>query len=264
LAQRAQDPALLLEAHHELWANLFARGELVSAHSHMEQGIALYDPQKHRHHAFRYGGHDPGVCCRYQAAEALWFLGYPDQALRQSQNSLTLARELSHAITMSIALFWAAWFHQVRGEKQALQTRIDEGMALATEKWFLMGQVQATFLQGWLLVEEGHADTGIAQMLKIFVTTQDSGRFHIRQAALLGEAYRKSGQTVEGLKVVNDAIARTQLTECRFYDTELHRIKGELLLHQATADERVAEACLQKALEVARSQSAKYFEIRPS
>src|SRR5262249_7636349 len=66
LAQREQDPALLLEAHHELWANLFALGEIVSARAHMEQGIALYDPQKHRHHAFRYGGHDPGVCCRYQ------------------------------------------------------------------------------------------------------------------------------------------------------------------------------------------------------
>src|SRR5499426_2787056 len=148
LAQRAQDPALLLEAHHELWANLFARGELVSAHSHMEQGIALYDPQKHRHHAFRYGGHDPGVCCRYQAAEALWFLGYPDQARRRSQDSLTLARELSHAHTMSVALHWAAWLHQVRGETQALQTRIEEGMALATEQGFLMGQVQAPFLQG--------------------------------------------------------------------------------------------------------------------
>jgi len=262
LAQRAQDPALLLEAHHELWANLFARGELVSAHSHMEQGIALYDPQKHRHHAFRYGGHDPGVCGRYQAAEALWFLGYPDQARRRSQDSLTLARELSHAHTMSVALYWAAWFHQVRGETQALQTRIEEGMALATEQGFLMSHVQATFLQGWLLVEEGHAETGIAQMLKIFVTRQDSGRFHTRQAALLGEAYRKSGQTVEGLKVVNDAIARAQLTECRFYDAELHRIKGELLLHQATADEREAEACLQKALEVARRQSAKSLELR--
>jgi class 3 adenylate cyclase/predicted ATPase len=262
LAQRAQDPALLLEAHHELWANLSARGELVSAHSHMEQGIALYDPQKHRDHAFRYGGHDPGVCSRYQAAEVLWLLGYPDQALRRSQNSLTLARELSHATTMSSALFWTAWFDQVRGEKQSLQARIHEGVALATEQRFSRAQVQATFLEGWLLVEEGHVETGIAQMLKIFVTGQDSGRFHIRQAALLAEAYRKSGQTVEGLNVVNNAIARTQLTEFRFYDAELHRIRGELLLQQATVDEREAEFCFENALKVARGQSAKSLELR--
>src|SRR4029434_10673119 len=206
-----------------------------------EQGIALYDPQKHRHHAFRYGGHDPGVCCRYQAAEALWFLGYPDQALRRSQNSLTLARELSHATTMSVAFFWAAWFDQARGEKQALQARIDEGMAVATEQGSLMRRAQATFLQGWLLVEEGHDKTGIAQMFKIFVAEQDralSGRFHIREAALLGEAYRRTAQNVEGLNVVNDAIARAHQTECCYYDAELNRLKGELLLQQATADKR--------------------------
>ncbi len=125
---------MLLEAHHELWANLFAVGELVSARMHMEQGIALYDPQKHRHHAFRYGGHDPGVCSRYQAAEALWLLGYPDQALRQSQNSLTLARELSHRIHHVRRVDWAGLVLSDRGEKQAVQARIDEGMALATEQ----------------------------------------------------------------------------------------------------------------------------------
>ena len=267
LAQRAQDPALLLEAHHELWANLSARGELVSAHSHMEQGIALYDPQKHRDHAFRYGGHDPGVCCRYQASEVLWLLGYPDQALRRSQNSLTLARELSHATTMSVALSWTAWFDQVRGEKQSLQARIHEGVALATEKGFLMGRVQATFLQGWLLVEEGHAKTGIAQMFEIFVTEPAMGvlgslRFHIRQAALLGDAYRKSGQTVDGLNVVNDAIARTQLSECRCYEAELHRIKGELLITQPVPSEEQAEGCFREAIKVARGQSAKSLELR--
>ena len=63
LAERAQEPALLLEAHHQNWANLLALGELTSAWLHMEQGFRLYDPQQYKHHAFRYGGHDPGVCC---------------------------------------------------------------------------------------------------------------------------------------------------------------------------------------------------------
>ena len=114
---------MLLEAHHELWANLSILGELTSARTHIEQGFALYDPQKHKHHAFLYGGHDPGVCCGYHAAEVLWLLGYPDQALRRSQDSLALARELSHPSTMSDALSFAAWFHQHRGERQAVQAR---------------------------------------------------------------------------------------------------------------------------------------------
>ena len=132
----SQEPALLLEAHHELWANLTELGELTSARTHLEQGFVLYDSEKHRHHAFLYGGHDPGVCCRYHAAQVLWLLGYPDQALRRSQESMALARELSHPSTTAIALFFAAWFHQHRGERQAVQERVQEVITLATEHGF--------------------------------------------------------------------------------------------------------------------------------
>ena len=69
----------------------------------MEQGIALYDPQQHRSHAFLYG-QDPGVTCLSYAAWALWFLGYPDQALKRSHEALTLAQELSHPFSLAFAL----------------------------------------------------------------------------------------------------------------------------------------------------------------
>jgi len=121
LAGKAQDPALLLQAHHELWANFTELGELTSARTHLEQGFALYDPRKHNQHAFLCGGHDPGVCCRYHAADVLWLLGYPDQALGRSRESLALARELSHASTTATALSFAAWFEQRFGERQAVQ-----------------------------------------------------------------------------------------------------------------------------------------------
>ncbi|HET9786386.1 MAG TPA: hypothetical protein VFP47_04595, partial [Pyrinomonadaceae bacterium] len=91
LAQKVQDPGLLLEAHHELWANLSALGELTTARLHVEQGFALYDRRKHRQHAFLYGGHDPGVCCAFHAADLLWQLGYPDQALQKSRDSVIMA-----------------------------------------------------------------------------------------------------------------------------------------------------------------------------
>ncbi len=80
--------------------------------------------------------------------------------------------------------------------------------------------------------------------------------------ALLAEAYRKAGQTSEGLNVVNDELAKARVTECRYYEAELHRIKGELLLAQAAADEQQAEACFQNALKIARGQSAKSLELR--
>ena len=155
LAQRVPEPALLLQAHHELWANLCALGELTSARLHVEEGFKLYDLKKHRHHAFLYGGHDPGVCCAYHAADLLWLLGYPDQALQKSHDSLIMARELSHPSTTSSALSFAAWFHQYRGDRHAVKARVEENTALASEQGFSPRRAMADFLRGWLLVEEG-------------------------------------------------------------------------------------------------------------
>ena len=265
LAQRGKDSALLLEAHHELWANLSAIGEFTSAWTHVEQGFALYDPKKHKHYAFLYGGHDPGACCGYHAAEGLWLLGYPDHALRRSQESLALARELAHPSTMTVALLFAAWFHAHRGEGRAVQARLEEGMTLATEQGFSHWLAQANFLQGWLLFEQGEKEAGIAQMLKVLGSDQARGRsvrWNGHCGALLAEAYRGTGRIVEGLKVATDTLTNVQQTDCRYYEAELHRIKGELLLAQAAADEQQAEACFQNAIKIARSQSAKSLELR--
>jgi predicted ATPase len=264
IAQRGQDPALLLEAHHTLWATLTNLGELTTARTHIEQGFALYDPQKHKHHAFLYGGHDPGVCCGGHAAEVLGLLGYPDQALRRSQDALSLARELSHPSSIAHALSFAAWFHQLRGEREAVQARVAEAMALATEQGFSPRRKQADFLQGWLLVEQGHREVGIAQMIAARAAwpAAASGRWNAHIAALLADTYGKEGQTAEGLRVVNEELSRLQISGARFYEAELYRINGELLLRQAVPDEELAETCFEKAIEVARRQQSKSLELR--
>jgi class 3 adenylate cyclase/tetratricopeptide (TPR) repeat protein len=95
LAQRIQDPDLLLEAHHALWAILFFAGELTAARPHLEEGVRLYDPQRHRLHAARYTGHDPGVCCHMLTALSLWLLGYPDQAVASSEVAIEVADQIA-------------------------------------------------------------------------------------------------------------------------------------------------------------------------
>ena len=265
LAQRVRDPALLLEAHHELWANLSALGELTAARTHTEQGFALYDPQQHKHHAFLYGGHDPGVCSGYHAAEVLWLLGYPDHALRRSRESLALARGLSHPSTMANVLFFAAWFHHHRGEWQTVKARVEEGLTLVTEQGFSRWLAQATFLQGWLLVERGQKEAGIAQMVEALATERAGigvARWNALFVASLAEAYGRTGQISEGLNVVNEELATARVTESCCYEAELHRIKGELLLTLGAADEGEAEACFRNASSIARSQSAKSLELR--
>jgi class 3 adenylate cyclase/predicted ATPase len=264
LAQKAQDPELLLEAHHELWANLSALGELTTARLHVEQGFPLYDRQKHRQHAFLYGGHDPGVCCVFHAADLLWQLGYPDQALQKSRDSVIMARELTHWSTLSFALSFAAWFHQFRSDRQAVKAHVEEHIALATEHGFFAGRVHTEFLQGWLLAEEGNANAGITQMFENLVN-QQTRRISLRfahSAALLAEVLRKSGRTSEALNVVTEAIATSQRGGGRYYEAELHRIKGELLLAQSRRANEGAENCLIQAIKVASHQGAKALELR--
>jgi predicted ATPase len=166
---------------------------------------------------------------------------------------------------MANVLFFAAWFHQHRREWPIVQARVEEGMALATEHGFSRWLAQAIFLKGRLLVEQGQNETGIGQMAEA-LTHERAGiglaRWNALFAALLAEAYGKSGQTNEGLEIVNEELANARVTECCCYQAELHRIKGELLLTENAADEQQAEACFQSALSVSRSQSAKSLELR--
>jgi predicted ATPase/class 3 adenylate cyclase len=264
-AQSAQDSALLLEAHHEAWANLVMLGELSSAWSHIEQGFALYDARQHRHHALLYGGHDPGVCCRYHAAEVLWLRGYPHQALRRSEDSLALARQLSHASTLASALSFAAWLQARVGARDAVQARLAETMSLATEGGFSYRRTQANLLQAWLLLEQGQRDSGMAQTREFLSARRTSGiagRWYMLFIAMIADASRQTGGSSEVFDAVNDALVQAQLSGECFYEAELHRVKGELLLIQTSTDEREAEACFQKAMQLARGQGAKSLELR--
>ena len=269
LAQSLQDPTLVLEAHHTQWATLFSLGELLAAKEHCERGRALYDPHQHYQLAFVYGGHDTGVCCGTHGARALWFLGYPDQALQRSQEALSLGRDLSHPFSLAYALFYAALVHQFRGEREAVPGPTETAMILATEQGFPRWVALGNVLRGWLSVEHGHAEQGIGQIRQGLAETNEA---ELQVAApLLAEAYGKAGKPEEGLSVVAEALGRAHKTGQCFYEAELHRIKGELLLSQEGKSEKAngkteevskAEDCFQKAIEVARSQSAKSLELR--
>src|SRR5207244_4783594 len=144
LAQRVHDPALLLEAHLALGTSLLVLGEVVPARVHLEQGIALYDPQEHWALAFR-TGIDPGALCLSYAAMVLWSLGYPDQALRRSHEALLLAQEASHPPSLAAVLFYVAFIHCYRREAPATQERAEATMALASAQglpqWLTVGRL---------------------------------------------------------------------------------------------------------------------------
>jgi predicted ATPase/class 3 adenylate cyclase len=263
LAQRLYDPDLLLEAHHALWATLFFGGELAAAWPHLEQGLRLYEPQRHRAHATLYSGHDPGVCCHMMAAPSLWLLGYPDQAVASSQAALALAQQLAHPYSLAIALLLAAMLHHLRREAPLTQARAEAAMAIATDQGFPQQLAAAKPLRGWALAASGHGEEGRAQIHQGLAAYQATGATRDRpyHLALLAEVSTQGRQITEGLEALAEALGTLTQSETRWCEAELHRLRGELLLQHAVAQPEEAEACFQQALDVARRQEAKSLEL---
>jgi len=263
LAQRVQAPALLLLAHRVLGQTLAFLGEFSTAQVHLERGMTFYDLGQHRAFASLYG-QDQGVICRSWAALTLWSLGYPDQALRRSREALTLAHELAHPFSLAYAMCFAGMFCQLRREVQAAQERATAEIALCTEQGFALYLARGTILRGWTMAEQGQRAVGLAQMRQGLAAYQATGAavFRPYYLAFLAEAHGKVGQAEEGLTALAEALAAVHKTGERFYEAELYRLKGELLLVRSTENQGEAEAYFQQALAVARHEQAKSLELR--
>ena len=263
LAQRVQTPALLLLAHRVLGQTLAFLGEFSPAHVHLEREMTLYDLGQHRAFASLYG-QDQGVICRSWAALTLWSLGYPDQALRRSREALTLAQELVHPFSLAYAMCFTGMLCQLCRDVLAAQERATAAMALCTEQGFALYLARGTILQGWAMAEQGQGAEGLAQMCQGLVAYQATGAavFRSYYLAFLAEAYGKLGQAGEGLTMLDEALTTVHKTGERFYEAELYRLKGELLLVCSAENYGEAEACFQQALTVARRQQARSYELR--
>jgi predicted ATPase len=271
LAQRIGDAALLLEAHYALGNTLNYLGEFPATQAHFAQGIALYDPKQHRAHAFRYG-QDPGMMCRAYAGVTLWLLGYPDQALQQSHEALTLAQELAHSYSLATALAFAGWVHHFRREGQLTRERAEAAIALASEQGFKVLVAQGTIFQGWALTKgyaepdtrEGQRKKGLAKIQEGLAAWRATGAkvFRPYGLALLAEAYAQVGQIEEGLTLLGEAMTVANDTGERRWEAELHRLRGELLLALSTEQYAEAETCFHQALDIARRQEARSWELR--
>jgi TOMM system kinase/cyclase fusion protein len=264
LAQSAQDPAMLVEAYSMLGTTSFFLGEIASARVHLEQGVALYDPQQHRSHAFLEVGTDPGVLCFIYAAHVLWLLGYPDQALTKSHEALTLARDLSHPFSLAYALDFAALLHRLRREQQAAQEWAEAAMTLSTTQGFPLWLAIGMILRGGALAEQGQGSAGMAQIREGLAAFQATGAEVGRPyfLALLAEAYGRGGQAEERLSILDEALAAVQKTGERWCEAELYRLKGELVLGRFSKDYAEAETCFRQALDIAHHQQAKSLELR--
>ncbi|MGH8064302.1 MAG: AAA family ATPase [Candidatus Entotheonellia bacterium] len=263
LAQNLRNPAFLLEAHAMLGTTLVYQGELLSARTHLEQGLALCHPQQGRSLAFS-DSTDPEVFCLTQVSWALWMLGYSEQALTRSREACALAQQLSHPYSLTYALVFASALSMFRREAQRVQEQAEAAIVLAREQGFARWLAVGMGWRGWALAEQGALQEGLAQL------RQAPAMGLSQQPLRLAEIYGKAGQAEAGLRVLTEALTAVSKNGERRFEAELYRLQGELLLMQSTGTggsptapaEVEAETCFHRAIDVARSQHAKSFELR--
>jgi predicted ATPase len=227
------------------------------------------------------------VGCLSVAAWTSWFLGYPEQALKKSDEALTLAQELSPS-SLVFALGFSAWLHLFRRDRQTALERAERLIALSREQGFSFWLAQGTFQRGLALVEQGHGEEEMSQTRQSLAAWQATGAeaYGTQFFAMLAEACGKVGQVEEGLSVLAETLALVDKLGERYYEVELYRLKGELTLQQESQKSKSksqkskvpkpkaqslnpnshtgveAEAYFLKAIEIARHQQAKSLELR--
>jgi class 3 adenylate cyclase/predicted ATPase len=263
LVQRVHDPVLAVIAHYTLGATWMWLGALPVARQHLEAGIALYTPDQRRARVFRIG-QDPGVACRVLAAQILWLLGYPEQALARIHEALALAHELSHPYSLTFARLWAAIVSQLRRDVPAVHEQAEATVALSTEQGFTHWAAWGTSLRGWTLAMQGQGEAGIVQVRQgIAAWRATGGALGVPYfCTVLAEVADHLGHTEDGLQALAEAHTLVEQQEERWWEAEVSRLRGVLLLRQPGTPQAEAEAWLQRALDVARRQEVKSLELR--
>ena len=263
LAQHHHDRTLVLEGYMDLGLIAFFRGDPVTARAHLEQSLRLSDVHQSPLPLFA-AGYEARVTTLISLALALWMLGYADQAQQRSQEALARAQQVEHTPSLAWAQLIATVLSQHRRDVAATQADAEALMALATVQGFEHRVAQGRMLRGWALAMQGDAATGMAHIQQGMAAVQTIGQKLNRPCHLgyLAEAYGQAGQPEAGLSVLDEALTLVEATEERWWEAEVSRLKGELLLRLPRPDIPQATACFHQALDVARRQQAKALELR--
>jgi DNA-binding SARP family transcriptional activator/class 3 adenylate cyclase/predicted ATPase len=261
LAEAQDDPELRIGAHYAMGNTLFWTGEFAEAMVHQQCAVAAYAPQYDEALILRYG-ENPAASSLAFMGWSLWFLGYPDRALAKAREAVAFARSLADPPTLALTLTFAAMLHRLRHEPPEVQAVAEEVLALADSGELTFWKASGLALHGWARVMQGGGSgiDSIEQSLEGM--RQAMGGAGVSFLAVLAEACKQLRQPEAGLTALDEARVISEAVVDRYFEAELHRLKGELLLMLPGNHETAAEACFRQALTVSRQQSARMLELR--
>ncbi len=261
LSRQRNDSAGLVLGHFSTGRDLMYGGKFAVSQSHLEEALELYDPISHRalvHQA----GIDPQVVSQFCLRIVLFCRGFPDQALAQSNAAIAGARRLAHPPSLAGGLHLGTRLLSLVGDDVALDEWVAQLVAVATEQGFLLWGALGTIFRGWVKVKNGDVAEGISLLRSGSAAYRATGaeQWMAHHIALLARACEIAGQVEEALTLLDDALQILERTGERWFEAELYRHKGELLLRQGHS--QAAEELYRKALSIAEEQGAKLWELR--
>jgi predicted ATPase len=262
MAEVVGDRRLFMYAHGMLGYVLFWCGDFATARSHLQRSRELYDFEQDRFLPFVYGD-DSNVAALAFTAFIAWLEGRPDESLALSRESLALARQLEHPAVLTLALMLAAQLHRLRREPAATAELAGESLALAEEHGLSLFTAVNGLMRGWAWAEQDELDRGVAEVRRSLDVVRAIGAESgmPQYLAMAAEAFARAGLTDAGLEAIREALEIVDRTEERWWEPDLHRLRGELMraLSGGGAD---AESCFLRAIEVARDRGARLLELR--
>jgi predicted ATPase/class 3 adenylate cyclase len=258
-AEQSQDQVFLAEAYYVLGQSQQNLGYFSTSRAALEHSLELYDPTQHDRQIMLFGK-DTGMTATGIRALVLWILGYPEQALSSIEAARPLAQDHPYSQAWEYAV--STWVCQFRRQPEAAQERLEPFMELTDKHGLGTWQSSVVSRLGWIKIEQGQIEEGMAKIREGLELFQKAGQRtnYAHYTSLLSWGYHKLGQDEAGLKLLEDGLKETAETKENWWDGELYRLKGELLL--SLRREKEAELAFQQALNITRQQQARSLELR--
>jgi predicted ATPase/class 3 adenylate cyclase len=256
-AQQQDNPMPKLIGHRALGQALFLTGELASAFDHLNASLGLYDEERH-------GSLTPIVSQTYLAL-ASTLLGNIDSGLAFGQDAVRLAEQQRHPHSLCNALAFLAGAHVLCGDSEAAYPVAERAVRLASEYAFPLWLAGGRMLRGWANCDRGNTEEGLPELRKSVKALEATGALIWVQFAryLLAQAFAKAEQFADATKLVDHSLLTVAGTSGRWYEAELHRLKGDLLVSGGGCPAAV-ESCYERAIAVAARQGARLWQLRAS
>ena len=259
LADKSGDDPHLAFANFAAGNTAFWRGHFEDAYQRLARSIAACDPGQRLYQVFV---DDPVVYARAYAAWTQYHRGYPDQALAVVKDCMQLAARMQSPRTLAMATQFAGHLHLFRREPDAVVEHSRALRSLADEHGLPFYQALAEILAGCAAIQHG-AEAKAVECLNRGIEAWRNLDSGLALPWFLGEfaaGLSSIGRYDEALEVVHDALSRSEESGERQFAPELHRIAGMALLRQGNLAE--AESFLRRAIEIARTQGARMWELR--